>query len=100
MRSLLLSLHKGEDRFTIMGGANPYVSTLISRDGKKSYAIAVNRDCQATQKLTISSTLLKGKLRDLESGQIYDLNTSIDVQPGDGRIFEIFQTHLLPMIRR
>jgi hypothetical protein len=94
LRSLLLSLHKGEDRFTIAGGTNPYISTLTSSDGKQSYAVAVNRDCQAPQKLTINSPLLKGRLRDLESGQIYAQGQPIMLQPGDGRIFEIVKAEI------
>jgi len=95
----LLSLHKGADRFSISGGKNAYISTLISGDGEKSYAVAVNRDCQGTQMLSIDSALFRGRLHDLESGQFYATGQPIAFQPGDGRIFEIVHMRFVPLIR-
>jgi hypothetical protein len=89
LRSLLLGLQKVEDRFTITGAENPYVSTLASKDGQKFYVVAVNRDCEATQMLSISSSMLNGRLRDVESSQIYEMEEPILFRPGDGRIFEL-----------
>ena len=89
LREVLLRTRKVADTFTIAGGKNPYVSTLASLDGAKSYVVAVNRDCERTQQLSIGSPVFKvGRLKDLESSQTYALGSPILFQPGDGRIFE------------
>jgi hypothetical protein len=89
LRSLLLGLHKVEDKFTITGNKNPYISTLANKDDQKLYVVAVNRDCENPQMLSISSSTRTGYLRDLESSQIYRMGEPIAFQPGDGRIFEL-----------
>ena len=89
LREVLLRTRKVADIFTIAGGKNPYVSTLASLDGAKSYVVAVNRDCERSQQLSIGSPVFKvGQLKDLESSQTYALGSPIVFQPGDGRIFE------------
>jgi len=71
LRGLLLGLHRVDNRFTIAGNGTPYLSTLTDPSGTKSYAVVVNKDCQKAQNLTIRSTMVGGRLRDLESGRIY-----------------------------
>jgi len=89
LREVLLRTRKVADIFTIAGGKNPYASTLASLDGAKSYVVAVNRDCERSQQLSIGSLVFKvGRLKDLESSQTYALGSPILFQPGDGRIFE------------
>jgi hypothetical protein len=73
----------------VSGGGQPYVSTLVSLDGALFYAVVVNRDCVSPHKLSISSETLSGRLKDRESGQVYDLNTPISFRPGDGKLFEL-----------
>jgi hypothetical protein len=89
LREVLLGIRKGPDQFTVSGGGQPYVSTLVSLDGALFYAVVVNRDCVSPHKLSISSETLSGRLKDRESGQVYDLNTPISFRPGDGKLFEL-----------
>ena len=89
MRDRLLQAHRTADRFEI-SGKNPYISTIVSNDNAHIYAVAVNSgNCRASEEVAISSRALKGRLRDLETGQIYDFNAPITLGPGDGRIFEL-----------
>ena len=78
----------------------PYISTLTDASGTKSYVVAVNNDCQKAQNLTIESTLVGGRLRDLESGRIYELGQPINFPPGDGKIFASVGLMQLPLVRR
>jgi hypothetical protein len=100
LRGLLLGLHRVDNRFTIAGNTTPYISTLADASGTKSYAVAVNKDCQNAQNLTIQSTQVGGRLRDLESGRIYALGEPINVRPGDGKIFASVNVMHLPLVRR
>lgn len=105
LRHWLIGLQKGEDRFAVAGPRNPYVSTLRSADGRKLYAVAVNRDCEQSQSLSISSSRLSGRLRDLESPcRTYALDLPIRFPPGDGKIFELVSENArcayLPIILR
>lgn len=88
LRDTLLGLQKTDDVFNVSatGNYDPYVSTLQSADNKY-FAVAVNRDCQKAQDLTIHSSSFEGQIRDLETGTIYDLDSPISFQPGDGKIF-------------
>lgn len=90
LRETLLGLQKAEDLFTISGTGNyiPYVSTLNSADNRH-FVVAVNKDCQNPQDLTIYSASLEGYLRDVETDAIYDLNSPISFLPGDGKILEL-----------
>jgi len=90
LRDTLLGLQKTWDLFTISGTGsyNPYISTLKSMDNKH-FVVAVNRDCQNAQDLTLHSPSLQGQLKDLETAMIYDLGSSITFLPGDGKIFEL-----------
>jgi hypothetical protein len=89
LRSTLLGLQKGDDAFAVAGGDDPYISTLVSRDGSRRYAVAVNTDCLQAQSLTITAPDLSGQLRDLETGQEYALGAPLEFRAGDGRIFEL-----------
>lgn len=100
LRSLFLRTSKVADQFTVKGGTRPYVSTLASADGKSSYVVAVNRDCQSARQLTISSSSVKGALRDVETGRVYDQGEPIEFRPGDGRIFQVVRQSWLPIVRR
>lgn len=75
------------DLFTVNNGA--YVSTLTSKDGTKKYAVVANTgSCGGSQNLTISSSQT-GQLKDLESGQTYNIGQAISFPAGDGKIFEL-----------
>jgi hypothetical protein len=92
LRDLFLSLEKTDDRFTVAGAHDPYISTLTSRDDdydQRLFALAVNRDCQQEQDLTINIPDRSGKLRDVETGQLYTMGEEIPFRPGDGRMFEL-----------
>ncbi|WP_337101450.1 S-layer homology domain-containing protein [Paenibacillus sp. YIM B09110] len=95
LKETLLSAKKDEDRFTVAGTGNaqPYVSTLAKRDGSKSYVVAVNTDAEHPQELTLSSAYYTGSLKDLETGEIYEIGTAaISFLPGDGKLFEVIPT--------
>jgi len=88
LRGLLLQARKIDDLFSAAGGQNPYASTLVSADGATLYVLAVNRDCQQSQQLRIGSPVLRGRLKDIETSQLYRLGAPIAFGPGDGKIFE------------
>ncbi|HLO17969.1 MAG TPA: hypothetical protein VK206_24275 [Anaerolineales bacterium] len=90
LRDTLLGLQKTDDLFTISGTGNyePYASTLSSADNRH-FVVAVNKDCQSDQQLTIQAPGLEGQLRDLETDTIYNLDSPISFLPGDGKIFEL-----------
>lgn len=98
LRPTLLGTAKGPDQFSINGAGQPYVSTLVDAGGERAYVVAVNRDCQQGQALTIRSAGHDGDLRDLESGQVFRQGEPIDFRPGDGRIFELVRRLFLPAI--
>ena len=87
LRGALLNLHKVVDKFSIAGEKNAYISTLASANGVSVYVVAVNMDCKRSHKLSISSRVFDGQLKDLETDRIYALGTSIVFPPGDGKIF-------------
>jgi hypothetical protein len=89
LRATLVGLRKGADRFAISGGGKPYVSTLMSTDGGRLYAVAANRDCSGPRRLSIRAPDRQGVLRDLESGQVHALGAAIWFGPGDGKVFEL-----------
>ncbi|MCL4535449.1 MAG: carbohydrate binding domain-containing protein [Bacteroidetes bacterium] len=94
LRGTLLGLRRTSDQFSVSGGPNPYISTLTSKDGTKTYAVVVNKgSCASDQSLSVSSTSgLQGQLRDLETNQVYALDSPIAFPPGDGKIFEFVGT--------
>jgi len=97
LRPILLEAKKDDDRFSAdsTGNTRPYVSTLIKKDGQKSYVVAVNMDCINPQMLTVDSTQFTGQLKDLETGQLYTIGSSqIEFLPGDGKLFEVIPTHV------
>lgn len=98
LRALFLGTSKVADRFTVSGGPQAYVSTLASADGRRTYVVAVNGACQSSQRLALSSTTLRGALRDLESGRVYQQGEPIEFRPGDGRIFELLGQSWLPFV--
>ncbi|NTW02809.1 MAG: hypothetical protein HGA19_16270 [Oscillochloris sp.] len=97
LRAILLDTVKVPDQFTVVGGAHPYISTLTSAEGR-TFALAVNRDCQYAQLLEISSPAMAGDLHDVESGQVYRQGQPIEFQPGDGRLFEIISESFMPIL--
>jgi hypothetical protein len=90
LRNRLIGLRKSADTFTVTGQKNPYISTLVREGvtGIRYYAVAVNRDCEKAQPLTIGSSALSGRLWDLEGCRTYPLGEPLPFAPGDGRIFE------------
>jgi hypothetical protein len=87
LRGALLNLHKVVDKFRIAGARKAYISTLVSASGASVYVVAVNMDCKQAHKLSISSPVFNGQLKDLETDRIYALGASIVFPPGDGKIF-------------
>ncbi|MBP1990518.1 S-layer homology domain-containing protein [Paenibacillus eucommiae] len=103
LRPVLLAAKKDKDRFTATtpatpataANSKPYVSTLVSKDGTKTFVVAVNMDCVESQNLTIHSAYAEGHLKDLETGLLYDIGTSpIPFEAGDGRLFEVIPTQV------
>jgi hypothetical protein len=95
LRSTLLSLHKVDDRFTVSGSANRYISTLATWDESRQFVVVANGSCTQSQNLTVSATGLAGKLKDLETGRLYDLGAPIAYRPGDGRMFEVVNVQVV-----
>lgn len=87
LREILLSVRKVEDMFHVSGNHQPYVSTLSNSE--KLYAVVVNRDCEQPQAISVHSQMFSGRLRDVETGQIYDLGAPVLFEPGDGKLFEL-----------
>ncbi|MFC5403392.1 S-layer homology domain-containing protein [Cohnella soli] len=103
LRDKLLAAKKDKDRFTASASGNvkPYTSTLVSKDGTKTYVVAVNMDAEHPQSLTVQSTQYEGTLKDLETGQEYTLGSSaIPFVAGDGKLFELIpsQNHNEPVV--
>jgi hypothetical protein len=88
LKGVLLGLHKGTDQFSVSGGVNPYVSTLVSADGTKSYAVVVNRNCSPQTLSVASLTGATGQLKDLETNATYPLGSNLSLAAGDGRMFQ------------
>lgn len=88
LKNTLLGAKKVTDKIVVDSPTRAYVSTLESLDGTKNYVIAVNRTCSNTS-LILKSGTLSGQLKDLETGQIYSLNTPIPFRAGDGKMFEV-----------
>jgi hypothetical protein len=88
LRSVLGNLRKTDDLFSVSGSGNRYVSTLADANGKL-YVIAANGSCSATQSLAVTSSSISAQVRDLETGQVYDLNAPISFPAGDGKLFEV-----------
>ena len=98
LRELFLKLEKTDYRFTVAGEHDPYISTLTSRDDdgddddQRLFALAVNRDCQHEQQLTINAPDPSGTLRDVETGRLYPSGEAMPFLPGDGRLFELLES--------
>lgn len=87
LKSLLVTLQKTTDQFTVTGSTGKaYASTLTN--GSKNYVVAVNKLC-ADQNLTLAATAGQKQLRDLETGQTYTTGSAIPFRAGDGKIFEV-----------
>lgn len=90
LRSLLLGLHRIDDQFITSGAPGSYISTLASADGAKKYAVVVNAgSCAGPSDVTVLAPMLSGRLKDVETGQLFDLGTPISMLPGDGKLFEL-----------
>jgi hypothetical protein len=91
LRSTLLNTYKVADAFSMTGspaGVRPYAASLKSRDDAKNFVVAVNRSC-SQQNLSLSSSSIPGKLKDIETGALYEYNSPITFRPGDGKLFEV-----------
>jgi hypothetical protein len=97
LRPTLTGLHKATDRFDVNGSGARYVSTLATADDARHYVVAANASCHETQPLTITSTSVRGQLRDLETGQVFELGAPIPFRPGDGRLFEVINASVDPL---
>lgn len=86
---VLTNLQKTENYFRLAGTGNKYISTLVDNKTGKYYLIIANGSCGITQDLTVSSITFQGSLKDVESGQTFNLNTPISVPAGDGRLLEV-----------
>jgi hypothetical protein len=52
------------------------------------YALIVNSgECSVQRNLAVTASGRSGRLRDLESGEFFDLGVGIPFRPGDGRLF-------------
>ncbi|MHB1414317.1 MAG: alpha-amylase family protein, partial [Chloroflexota bacterium] len=85
LRETLLELRRSEDGFRVAGAGNPYVSTLVGKTDSRPYAVLVNRDCERSRELSVTSSS-KGQLRDLETGQVFAQGEPITLGPGDGMV--------------
>jgi hypothetical protein len=85
LRPHLASLQKVTDQFSATG--RTYTSTLANRDRTQLYAVIANQTCQA-QTVTVTSDLVNGLLRDVESGQYFRAGDPIDLAPGAGRLLQ------------
>lgn len=88
LRGRLAQLHRTDDRFFPSGNSDAYASSFASADGARLYVIAVNRDCRANAQFSLASPLLTGRLRDVETGQVFGLGEPIDFGPASGRLLE------------
>ncbi len=88
LKTTLLQTQKAPDACFVTGGGTPYVSTLMKNTGDTFYAVVINQDCVNSQALTLQSGRFD-RIKDLESGMIYALDTPLSYRPGDGRIFEL-----------
>lgn len=98
LRNTLLGLHKTRDIFEIAGveqtflsKPTTYISTLTNEDESTFYAVVVNRDCLQEQEMTIHASSHTGHLRDVETGETYNLDAPITLQPGDGKVLELIE---------
>ncbi|MCC7369241.1 MAG: carbohydrate binding domain-containing protein [Chloroflexi bacterium] len=97
LRSLLLGLHRIDDQFILSGAAGAYVSTLASADSSRKFVTVVNTaSCTGTTNISVLSPLLSGRLKDVESNELFDLGAPIPFGPGDGRIFELVPLPVVP----
>lgn len=90
LRGVLKELFKAPDRFEVSGADVPYASSLQHRDGRH-FVVVVNRDCRSARRLAVRSGEIRGRLKDLETGQVYAQGTALEYAPGDGRVFELVQ---------
>lgn len=86
---LLIKLEKTADYFNLNGGGNRYVSTMIDPYTGKYYVLVANGVCGATQQVAITSSIFSGNLKNIETGVLVGINSSISLNPGDGQIFEV-----------
>lgn len=89
LRGLLMTLHKTDDEYSVMGSVGAaYISTLTNAEGSESYVVVVNRAC-VPQHLTVASLSGPRRLRDVETGEIYTTGSALLLAGGDGRILQV-----------
>jgi hypothetical protein len=91
LRSTLLGLRHAPDRFSVAGGGRPYVGTLAGADDRRLYAVVVNRSCDGPRRVTVSAPGMTGRLRNVETGTLYEFGAPITLGPGDGALLELVE---------
>ncbi|MCC7371781.1 MAG: carbohydrate binding domain-containing protein [Chloroflexi bacterium] len=90
LRSTFLGLHRVDDQFITSGAPGAYISTMTTADSSKQYAVVVNTSsCSSATPISVLAPTLSGRLKDVETGEIFDLGTPIPFEPGDGKLFEL-----------
>jgi hypothetical protein len=89
LREVLLNTYRTDDRVTVSSKSAAYASTLARDDNSARYIVVVNRNCVESQVLAIDVPGHPGALRDLETSRIYQFDSPISFNPGDGKIFEL-----------
>jgi hypothetical protein len=98
LRPYFSTIRKISDKFQATASGNSYVSTLKDFTTGKLYVIAANHSC-ASQDLTLSSWFYDAKLKDLETGTIYDLETPLSFRGGDGKLLKLLTRFILSHLR-
>ncbi|MCC7372909.1 MAG: carbohydrate binding domain-containing protein [Chloroflexi bacterium] len=89
LRTTLVDTDRVANIFTVTGPNSPYVSTLKSNDGRRTFAVVVNKGtCSGSAGLAVSSGI-GGTLKDLETGAVFAQGAQITFAAGDGKVFEL-----------
>jgi hypothetical protein len=89
LRETLSGLRRSQDQSLVSVSGGAYVSTLASDDGARRYAVVANRDCGTSRSFALVTPNGSGLLRDVESGQVLSVGTSMTLRPGDGKLLEL-----------
>jgi hypothetical protein len=89
LKPYLTPLVKMPDKFSgTTASPSAYLSTFRNPTTGVYYVLAANYNC-AAQDLTINSDYFDATLKDLETGQSYNLGAPIAFRGGDGKLFEV-----------